>query len=199
MVFSDAQVIELVIQYKYAILLPIAFIEGPLIMIFSGVLYRLGYFDFFPLYFTLLIGDLLSDFLWYYLGYRATRPMIKKYGHWFSINEEVFQKIEALFHRHKNKILFLSKITMGFGFAIATLIIAGASKVPFKNYAILNLLGGLFWTAFLIGFGYFFGHLYSLIGEQFRIVTLVTTAIFVLGILYGVRRNLRERLLHNKL
>ncbi|MDP3956847.1 MAG: DedA family protein [bacterium] len=199
MVFSDSQVIALVLQYKYAILLPIAFVEGPMIMFFGGILYRLGYFELLPLYFTLLIGDLIADFFWYGLGYYASRPLLKKYGHWFSINEEVFQKIERLFHRHQNKILFISKITMGFGFALATLIAAGAAKVPFKKYAVLNLLGGFIWTGLLLALGYFFGNLYGLIGEQFRLLSLVAAAVLLFSVLYGVRRYLRERLLRNKL
>ena len=199
MFFSDTQIIALVLQYKYMILLPIAFVEGPIIMFLGGTLYHFGYFELIPLYFPLLVGDLLADFFWYGLGYYASRPLLKKYGHFLSITEEVFNKIEQLFHHHQIKILFISKITMGFGFALATLIAAGASHVPFKKYATINLLGGFIWTGLLMALGYFFGDLYSKINEEFRLVSILSVLVAISFILYGVRKYLRNRLLKNKL
>ena len=62
-------------------------------------------------------------------------------------------KIEVFFHKHQDKILFISKITMGFGFAVATLFTAGLVKIPFKKYAMFNFLGGFVWTGFLLAVG----------------------------------------------
>lgn len=199
MFLADTQIVELILQYKYAILLPIAFVEGPMIMFLSGTLYRFGYFELVPLYLTLLIGDLIADFFWYGLGYYASRPLLKKYGHFLNITEEVFQKIEGLFHRHQNKILFISKITMGFGFALATLLAAGASRVPFKKYVLLNLFGGFIWTAFLMALGYFFGNLYTKINQEFQLISIVAAVVVISFALYGVRKYLRSRLLKGKI
>lgn len=199
MFLSESEIVALILQYKYVILLPIAFVEGPMIMFLSGTLYRFGYFDLLPLYFTLLIGDWIADFFWYGLGYYASRPLLKKYGHFLGITEEVFQKIEGLFHRHQSKILFISKITMGFGFAIGTLLAAGASRVPFKKYATLNLLGGFIWTGLLMALGYFFGNLYTKISEEFQLVSIVAAVIVISLALYGVRKYLRNRLLKGKI
>ena len=88
---------------------------------------------------------------------------------------------------------------MGFGFALATLIAAGASHVPFKKYATINLLGGFIWTGLLMALGYFFGDLYSKINEEFRLVSILSVLVAISFILYGVRKYLRNRLLKNKL
>jgi membrane protein DedA with SNARE-associated domain len=199
MFLSDSQALTLILHYKYAILFPIAFAEGPMIMFLSGVWLHLGYFSLIPLYCTLFLGDWLADFLWYALGYYATGPLLKKYGKFLGVTEEVFQKIEGLFSRHPNKIIFISKVTMGFGFALATLLAAGAVKVPVKRFGLMTFLGGLIWVGLLLSIGYFFGNLYGIINEKFQVISVVAAVAAISTILYGVRRYLRQRLLQSKI
>jgi len=181
---AAASVLALILQYKYIILFPLAIFEGPIIMVVSGFLYHLGYFPFLPLYLTLIIADLVGDFIWYGVGYHFGRPIILKH--------------EAKFHNHQNKILFISKMTMGFGFAHVTLITAGAVKVSFKKYVLLNFLGGFIWTGFLMMIGYFFGNLYTVIEDQFKIVSVIALIIIVLAAFYGFSRYMRQRFIENK-
>ena len=195
---AAASVLALILQYKYIILFPLAIFEGPIIMVVSGFLYHLGYFPFLPLYLTLIIADLVGDFIWYGVGYHFGRPIILKHGKFFSITNELFDKIEAKFHNHQNKILFISKMTMGFGFAHATLITAGAVKVSFKKYVLLNFLGGFIWTGFLMMIGYFFGNLYTVIEGQFKIVSVIALIMIVLAAFYGFSRYMRQRFIENK-
>ena len=48
---------------------------------------------------------------------------------------------------------------------------AGMVRIPFRRYITINIVGQFIWTGFLIGVGYFFGHLYaeihSIIGKVF--------------------------------
>ncbi len=154
--------------YRYPLIFLAVIAEGPVIMLGSGVLLRLGNFDLLPLYLTLVFGDLVADVFWYFVGRYAAEPFLKRFGHFFGVTHEIFEKMEGVFRRHDTKILFVSKITMGFGFALATLIAAGAVRVPFKKYIIFNLLGGFIWTALLLGAGYFFGNVYFLLDKGFR-------------------------------
>src|SRR3989344_642477 len=101
---AAASVVALILQYKYFIIFPLTVIEGPIVTVLSGFLYHFG------------------------------RPLIEKHGKFLSIKKELFDKIEAKFHDHQNKILLVSKMTMGFGFSHATLIGAGIVRIPFKKY-----------------------------------------------------------------
>ena len=64
--------------------------------------------------------------------------------------------------------------------------VAGMFKVPFKNYVVLNLVGGFIWTAFLLIVGYFFGNVFVIIPRSFKIVFIVfVITIFIVGIKYA--------------
>ena len=165
-------------------------------MVLCGFLLRtgIGEFDLVPLYFSLIIADLIGDIGWYCVGRFWGLPFVNKFGHFFSITEKTVQKTTTLFHKYHNRILFISKITMGFGFALVTLITAGIAKVPFKKYLIFNVSGQFIWTAILLLIGYFFGNLYYTIDKSFRDVSLVALAIIVIVLIYGFGRYVSKRL-----
>ena len=171
---------------KYILLFIGTIFEGPVVMMTSGFLYKLGQFDFLPMYLCLVFGDFVADIGWYCLGRYGTRNTIFKYGHFLGLTPEILEKVENRFHKYHQKILIISKLTMGLGFAFIVLIVAGIFKVPFKNYVFLNLVGGFIWTAFLITIGYFLGNVYTMISGPMKIVFVVFVIIgFVMLIRYA--------------
>ena len=166
---------------KYILIFIGTIFEGPVVMMTSGFLYRLGQFNFFPMYIALVFGDFIADIGWYTLGRYGTRYTIFKYGHFIGLTPEILQKVEDRFHKYHQKILIISKLTMGMGFAFVVLIVAGIFKIPFKNYVILNLVGGFIWTALLITVGYFIGNVYTMIPESGKIIFIISS--FILFIL----------------
>jgi membrane protein DedA with SNARE-associated domain len=182
------------VTYRYVLIIPITVIEGPIVMVLCGFLLRFGTFDLIPLYVILIISDLVGDIGWYCVGRFWGLSFIKRFGKFFSITEKTLEKATALFHKHHNKILFISKITMGFGFALVTLITAGMAKVPFKKYLAFNVAGQFVWTAALLGIGYSFGNIYTSIDKGFRDVALVALIIIALAIVYGFGKYISKRI-----
>lgn len=180
--------------YKYFIAFPLAIVEGPVVMVACGFLLRLGAFSFWPIYLALVLGDFVADLIWYAVGYYGARKFADRWGKYFSVTPDSLEKLEKLFEQHHDKILFISKITMGFGFALATLIAAGMAKVPLKKYALYNFFGGFVWTALLMLLGYFFGHLYTLIDKSFKIAFLVFLACLLLTVLFGAGKYFKNNL-----
>lgn len=191
--------LEGISYYRYALAFVLSIVEGPIVMVASGMLLKLNFFYFWPLYFTLMLGDFVADLGWYAVGRYGARGFVTKYGKYFSLTPEVLQKLETVFHKHHDKILFTSKITMGFGFALATLIVAGMVRVNFKRYALYNLLGGFIWTALLVGAGYFFGNLYTMLDKGFKVVFIIFLCVLVTAFLYGGGKYFKQLLLKNKL
>ena len=196
---SITVIISWFLVYKYPIVFLLALVEGPVIMTLAGFMLRLGYADFWPLYLTLMAGDLVADSLWYGLGYYFAHPLVKKFGRFIDVSEELLVKTTALFQKYPNKILFLSKITMGLGFAMVVLIAAGLSRVPFKKYITFLAIGQIFWTALLMSIGYFFGNFYLVINKNLRLISLFVFVAIVAFLVRGVSRYLRTRNLQNKL
>jgi membrane protein DedA with SNARE-associated domain len=180
--------------YRYAMIYPLAIVEGPVVSIISGFLVRTGFFAFWPAYFLLMAGDLTGDVLWYTVGRLGARPLINRYGRFLSLDADNVDKLESLFHKHQTKILFISKLTTGFGFAIATLVAAGAAKVSFKKYFAINFFGQFIWTGILMAVGYFLGNLYALVDKSLR--WGFVAGIIIVGFLavYGFGRAMKKRL-----
>lgn len=181
--------------YRYPLVFLGVFVEGPLVMIASGFFYRLGAFDLWPLYLTLVFGDLVADIFWYYLGRYFARPLMQKHGKFLGVSKETFDKMEVIMHKHQTAILLGSKVTIGFGLALATVIVAGATKVPFRKYLVLNALGEMILAAILMTVGYWFGHFYSSIGKGFQEVFLAGGILFFLVLTYGFSRYVRTKTL----
>ena len=166
--------------WVYVFIVFFAFAEGPFLSMVFGVIIKLGYFSVLPVYVALMLGDLMGDSFWYYIGYFYGHRFIIRFGKYFNITEQNIEKVKEIFHKHKHPILFISKITNGFGFGLAVLITAGMAKLPFKKYLAVNALGQFIWTGLLISVGYFFGNLYIKINDLAG--RFFITAILIVGI-----------------
>lgn len=182
------------IAYRYAVVLPLAIFEGPIVMLTCGFLIRLGFLDLLPAYLLLVAGDFIADLIWYGVGYVGARPVVSRFGRFIKISMPDIERLEAVFRRHDTAIILFSKITMGFGFALATLAAAGAARVPMRVYATLNLVGGLIWTALLLAAGYFLGNLYLTVDEGLRVVFLAAVVVVAFASMYGFSKYMRERI-----
>jgi membrane protein DedA with SNARE-associated domain len=185
--------------YRYLLAFGLTFVEGPMVMVAAGILLRLGFFYFWPIYLSLMLGDFVADLGWYAVGRYGGRKFVQRFGKYFSLTPEVIEKIEGFFHKHQDTILIVSKLTMGFGFAVATLVTAGMVRIPFKKYALFNFLGGFVWTALLLFLGFFFGNLYAVLNKGFKVTFIVVLAVFMVAVLYGSSRYFKTLFLKNKL
>lgn len=178
----------------YSILIILGFLEGPFLSLICGVLLRLGHLFVVPVYVSLMIGDLIGDALWYYLGFRFGHKFVKRYGEYFSITEERVEKVTQIFHKYKKPILFISKISNGFGFALVTLFTAGMVRIPFGFYMFVNGFAQLVWTGMLLGVGYYFSNLYLTIDSVFGKVSIIAFGILVIVAFLGFRRYLQNKI-----
>jgi membrane protein DedA with SNARE-associated domain len=142
--------------YKYLLICVGVAIEGPLLMIACGFLLTFGALDFLPLYVSILAGDLMGDAAWYAIGRYFLDPFLHRFGRYFWVSKELLNQVKPLFKKFHTRILFFSKITLGFGASIATLITAGATHIPLKKYLAINFLGEILLVLVLLGIGYSF-------------------------------------------
>jgi membrane protein DedA with SNARE-associated domain len=186
--------IELLITYKYFIIFPLAFFEGPFVMMISGLLVKLGYLDFFLAYALLMTGDWVADMGWYGLGYKFGMPFVRKYGKFFNITEQNIEKVKQIFLKYDASILFISKITMGFGFALVTLVTAGLVKIPFRRFAFWIAIGGFLWTAGLMTIGFSLGNFYLQANSALEKLSVLALFVVVFMLLTGLAKYVRGQL-----
>jgi len=187
--------LEFADTWKYPLLFVGTIVEGPILMIASGFLLHLGILSFLPLYVTLIAGDLTGDIIWYYIGRYFADPLVQRHGKFIGVTPKMFEKTKEHFHRYNESILFISKITIGFGFALGVLMVAGATGVSFKRYVLLNFLGEVILVAVLLGLGYFFGQMYNYIADGFKMTFLAINAALVVLSIFGFTRYMKNRAL----
>ncbi len=186
--------ISLILTYKYPLLLIVAIPEGPIIMLLSGAFIKLGFLSFWPAYICLMIGDMIADIMWYWIGYFGGMRFVDKAGKYFGITRHKVEIVSKFFHKYHETILFISKITTGFGFALITLITAGLVKIPFKRYFILNLLGGFIWAGLLISLGYTFQHLYITIDNILGRITIIGVSAIIIILIINIGLQIRKKI-----
>jgi membrane protein DedA with SNARE-associated domain len=179
--------------YRYPLVAFGTIIEGPILMIASGFMYRLGFFELVPLFLAILIGDLIGDVIWYIVGRYFAEPVLNRHGKFVGITPERFERIKGLFSKYHERILIFSKLTIGLGLALGVLVVAGATKVSFKKYMLINFVCGFFLVAVMLTIGYFFGEVYSKISEDFKIAFLVLAAVLILSFSYFFSRYVKKK------
>ena len=126
------QIVQLVIQFKYIILYPIAVLEGPIISIIAGFLVSKGYLGFIITYLLLMAGDLTGDIFYYGVGRWGGRKLIDRWGPRLGLNPKRMAKVDDHFLRHGGKTLLFGKWTQTVGAPI--LVTAGAIRMPLGKY-----------------------------------------------------------------
>ncbi|MEN9561002.1 MAG: hypothetical protein RIQ56_275 [Candidatus Parcubacteria bacterium] len=169
---------------KYILIFIGCFVEGTVVMMGAGLLWHVGQVEFWPAYIALLAADILADIMWYYVGFFGARRFMDRWGHFINMTPEVVMKIEKKFHKHHVGILLLSKLSMGFGFAVATLTTAGMLRVPFFRYLTINAIGGVIWVYGMMLVGYYFGNVLELIPRDLQILAVVLACV---GVFFALR------------
>ena len=190
---SLATLTALVVQYKYFIIAPAAFLFGPIVSLGSGVLLRLGTVELLPTCIALAGGELTGDVIWYWLGRHWGDPFVRKFGRFFGITHHRVEKAKRFFHLYHDLIIITSKLTGGFGFAPAIFFTAGLSRVHFGRYMTFNVLGQIIWTSGLLALGYFAGHLVTTVSNAFEKTFLLILFALSIGALIGFARYVKQR------
>lgn len=184
-----SEVIGLLTLHKYAILLPVSILEGPIITVIAGFLVSKGILGFWLSYLILMIGDLVGDVVYYGIGRWGGRHFIHKWGKYMGLNENTVLKTEHHFKHHSIKTLAFGKTQVIGGVVLAA---AGMAKMPILKFLIINLLASLVKVMGLLILGYYFGHAYTSIQKYLGIYGEITVGILILVLLYFLIRKKKQ-------
>ena len=168
--------IELLLTYKYLIVIPLAIIEGPIISVICGFLATLGVFNPLLVFVIMVAGDIIGDGIYYYIGYKG-----KGLFRYFKVDEEKIEKAKIYFENNHKKAIAGSKIMWGVG--TAGLVAAGALHTPYKRYFQTCAMYSLAQSFIMIMLGIFFGQSYLVIGKYFDYYAASVSIIAVFALL----------------
>lgn len=185
---------NLLLQYKYFIMVPLVLFMQPAVGISGGILSRLGLMDPLAVYLTVCLTALAGDVGWYWIGYHYGQRFVGRFGRFVGITSEHVRVAQKIFHQNIAKILIISKVTNGFGLAIVTLFTAGMSRVPFGRYMLFNVIGEVIWSGMIVGIGYYLGDLYVRVEDVFGRFALGVMLVLIALLLYRAIRYVNTHL-----
>jgi len=174
-----SSILVLLIKYKYLILLPVAILEGPFAAIIAGFLASSNVFNIFVVYVIIVLGDMIGDSFYYFLG-RLSGSSVVKHGRHIGVTHEKLENAKKYFANYHHKALVISKLAYGIG--ISGLVAAGVLKISYKKFMKTCLFIALIQSAFLLSMGFLFGHAYLQIGNYFNVYAKIVSAIIFIFI-----------------
>lgn len=170
----------LLLKYRYILLYPISVAEGPIISVIAGFLVSIGKINFALAYLVLILGDLTGDTILYSLGRWGSGSFLPKYGRYIGITPARIEEGAKIFNKHPVGTLLFGKWSHTFGIVI--LAAAGITKQKFGRFLLVNLLGTIPKSLFLLLIGYYFGQAYLKINTYINEAIYISIAAAVIGV-----------------
>ncbi len=172
------EIIQFLNEYRYWILLPLMIIEGPIVTLIAAFMASMGVFNIYAVFILSVLGDILSDILFYGIGRKSGMQFVDHIGRRIGITRELVIKMEKFFVRHGGKTIIIVKSTTGLCWA--TFIAAGIVKMPFYKFLGSSFVGGLAWSSFLVFVGYFFGSFYGQISTYINYAGIIVGGLAIM-------------------
>lgn len=147
---------QILLQYRYWILIPLSLIEGPIVAFVAGTLAALGYFNIYFLAGLFFVRDMGLDGVYYAMGHFGGRTafaerMLAKIG----ITDDHLGKVRILWEKRPFTTMFIGKLS--YGIASAFIVVAGMVKMPLRTFFKYGIIVAVLEYGSLLFAGYFLG------------------------------------------
>jgi membrane protein DedA with SNARE-associated domain len=169
---SYATLLALLHAYKYAILFPLAFVEGPAVALVCGTLIAAGYLAPLPTYVILFFGDFVPDTLYFWLGHVTRRSaFVQRQLSRAGFQGQRLAAIERLWHRHTFKAVLVSKWALGLSTPL--LMSGGIARVSLREFLTCAVPIILFQYGVLLTLGYEFGSSFNVLQASLHTIGFI--------------------------
>lgn len=163
---TSETILHLLMTYRYLILFPLAALEGPFIALAAGFLVSLGRLELLPTFAIVILGDIIPDSFYYYVGRFGNRKnVIERYGRRFKVIRTHFSLAERVWRNHPVKAMLFGKLA--YGVSIPFLVSAGLVKMPYGKFLLYGLPVTLPNYAIIMAAGYYLGNSYLALAEKY--------------------------------
>ena len=171
--------LALILQYKYFILLPLTIIEGPIVTMMAAFLASMGTLNIYWVYIVAVLGDLIGDSIYYWIGRSGRNTIIPKYSKYVGITEEKILFAEQHYENHLWKTIIFGKIVQAP--ILIILVVAGITKTDFKKFLLVILTITIPKVFLFVLLGFYLGKSYSAVGHGLDVSMVVVWIILIIG------------------
>ena len=132
------------------------FLPGDSLLVVAGLFAATGKLNLAALLLTLFVAAVVGDAVGYYTGARLG-PRIFKREKSLLFRPSHLLKAQAFYEKYGGKTIIIARFVP----IVRTFapIVAGAAKMPYRNFVVYNVAGGFLWVFSMILAGYFLGNL----------------------------------------
>ena len=178
----------LIANYGYYALFVGTFLEGEAILLAAGFAAHRGMLSLPWVIVIAFIAGTLGDQLAFWLGRRHGEAIVSRFPR---LAARVPQA-RALIARHHTWLILMVRFM--YGLRIAGPIVLGMSGIASFRFAVLNMIGAMFWAVIVAFAGYWFGAAMEwLFTDLKRFEEAVLAGILMVGAGYALWRRYKER------
>lgn len=167
-----AELTPLVLHYRYWIIIPISFIEGPIIAFVTGTLAKLGYFNPYIAFLIFFFRDVVLDSSFYFLGkYGGRTALAQKLLTKLGVGEQHLADVRVLWDEHGFRTMFFSKLS--YGLSATFLVVAGMVDMAWSRFLYYAALVALAQYGILFVLGYYFANMLGTVSNALDMIQYV--------------------------
>jgi membrane protein DedA with SNARE-associated domain len=156
-------------------------VPGQTILIAAAVYAGAGRLNIVALMAVALVAAILGDWVGYLIGRSGGRALVQRFGRYLLLPPDRFARAEDLFARHGGKVVTFARFIDGLRQTNGVL--AGATRLPWRRFALFNALGAALWVGVWAGAGYAagtdVGPIYALVSRYQLYVLAAVVAVVV--------------------
>lgn len=169
------------------------FLPGDSLLFAAGALASTGALRFEVLTVLLIVAAILGDAVNYAVGRRLAHQFLSHDtpgSGWLArlIKREHVARAHEFFLTHGGTAVILARFVP----IVRTFVpfVAGGADMPYRTFALFNVVGAVLWVGICAGAGYVFGNI-PIVKENFELVVLGIVGVSVLPLVIEVARSLR--------
>ncbi len=147
---------QVILQYRYWILVPLSLVEGPVVAFVAGTLAALGYFNMYFLAALFFVRDVGLDGVYYAIGHFGAKTafvqrMLAKIG----ITPDHLEQVRIIWEKKPFWTMFIGKLS--YGIASAFIVVAGTVRMPLSKFFKYGSIVAVLQYGTLLFAGYYLG------------------------------------------
>jgi membrane protein DedA with SNARE-associated domain len=178
-------------SWTYILLALLVAVEGPIATLLGAAAASAGLMKLEWVFLAAASGNLTADSLWYTLGYLGKMDWLMRFGKKLGVEEDVLSRLENGMRHHAARILFIGKLTLSM--MIPALVAAGLLKISWKRWFPSVFAGEMIWTGSLVTIGFYTTESIKRVEKNVEYAALGGAVIFVMVMIFVVRRIVRQR------
>ena len=168
-------------------------VPGETILLAAGFFAAQGHFLLWEVMTIAALGAVLGDNAGYWIGHRLGRATLERYGRYVGLTHARVLHMDRFFNAHGNKTILVARFITGL--RVFAALLAGSARMPWRTFAVYNMMGAVLWSLAISLAGFFFGRSWDLLERWIKGAGLIALGIVVvIAITMWLNRRRKQKL-----